>query len=124
MHRPPFSVQNEVRSQGGKGQLSSWSRMPARYGIGDDVDGIGVLVSLAMTSCRIECERCGREFDSPLQFEDEESFLTSELVGTMVPCDKCGLLSPCTPENMVFVGEQEAAVDDPDDWKNFTGRDF
>jgi len=78
-----------------------------------------------MTSCRIECTRCGREFDSPLQFEDEQSYLESSLVGTMVPCDKCGLLSNCTPKNMIFVGdEQENEEEDSDDWKNYAGRDF
>jgi hypothetical protein len=52
-------------------------------------------------------------------------YLESSLVGTMVPCDKCGLLSHCTPKNMIFVGDvKDNEGEDSDDWKNYAGRDF
>ena len=52
--------------------------------------------------CEIKCLKCGKWFESAIQFGGAEPFDTSTLIGNKQQCPFCGYLTDCNKENMRF----------------------
>lgn len=52
-------------------------------------------------SWKVICTHCQHQFNSPIQFKDEESFRSAQLEGNAVRCPYCGQVTPCNKENII-----------------------
>lgn len=67
----------------------------------------GDKMSVNDTICEIQCVVCRQWFNSPSQFEDAETFFSSDLIGNLHQCEHCGKMTPCIKENIRFIVKKE-----------------
>lgn len=63
-----------------------------------------------MPKCQIRCLKCGKVFDSPIQFGDPGSFFSSTMIGNQAQCPFCRKMTGCNKENMIFKADDQGFV--------------